>query len=115
MNSRSCILYTLSCFLVTTTVTMNNEKMATEYGKSVTLTCDVGVICTCFVKSFEWYQNRKIIACCRNNTTKYELDRTRSMLTIKDVDKNDLGEYACVLRTIFFTYTSEKLQLVYGK
>lgn len=94
---------------------MNKEKIATEYGKSVTLTCDVSVICTCFVKSTEWYKNREIISCCRNNATKYELDRTRHMLTIKDVDKHDLGEYTCVLRTIFFTYTSEKLQLVYGK
>ncbi|XP_063412535.1 cell adhesion molecule 2-like [Mytilus trossulus] len=95
-------------------VTTNGENIATDYGKSITLTCDVSVICMCFVKSIEWYKGKNKIKCCRDNTTKYEFDKNHLELTIKDVDKNDLGDYTCVLDTIFFTYTSKDIEVVYA-
>lgn len=67
------------------------------------------------MKSIEWYKGKNKIKCCRDNTTKYESDRKHLELTIKDVDKNDLGDYTCVLNTIFSTYKSKDIEVVYGK
>lgn len=99
---------------VTSTVTINEDKITTSYGKSLTLSCEVSVICTCFVKSVEWYRNGQKIE-FGNTSIKCYSDRKHPKLAINEVDENDAGDYRCVIETIFSKHSSDNIQVVYGK